>query len=206
MNPEQTILFFGDSITDAGRDRGNLASLGSGYVSQIQARLGLTYATPDLTVLNLGISGNRVDDLVGRLDSDVIAHNPGTVTFLIGINDVWRQFDSGLVSDLSGFQSNYAQMLTRLRDETDADIVLMEPFLLPVPIDRRSWRAILDERIAVVRDLAVEFGATLIPLDGMFAVAATRAPAEFWLPDGVHPTPAGHALIADAWLGQIAGV
>ena len=91
-------------------------------------------------------------------------------------------------------------MLTRIRDELNPRLVLMEPFLLPVPADRRGWREDLDPKITIVRDLAVEFGADLIPLDGQFAAAATRAPAAFWLHDGVHPTSPGHALIADAWL------
>ncbi|MFH1496495.1 MAG: SGNH/GDSL hydrolase family protein [Verrucomicrobiota bacterium] len=200
IQPDDTFLFYGDSITDCGRDRGNLANLGGGYVNQINARLGLACASPALRVINTGISGNRIYDLETRLEADLLAHKPSVVTFLIGINDVWRRYDRDLLSPAADFAAAYHRVLTRIQSELKPQLVLMEPFLLPVPEDRRKWREDLDPKITVVRDLAVEFGADLIPLDGLFAAAACRAPAAFWLPDGVHPSPAGHALIADAWL------
>ena len=79
-------------------------------------------------------------------------------------------------------------------------MVLLEPFLLHVPDDRYAWREDLNPKIDVVRKLAVEFGAELLPLDGLFAQAATQAPAAYWAGDGVHPSPAGHALIAETRL------
>lgn len=203
LQPDDTLLFYGDSITDCGRDRANLASLGGGYVSQINARLGLAAASPALRVINTGISGNRIYDLESRLEADLLAHKPTVVTFLIGINDVWRHFDSKIASPAAEFAAAYRRVLTRIRDELNPQLVLMEPFLQPVPEDRRAWRVELDPKITVVRDLAVEFDADLIPLDGLFAAAATRAPAAFWLPDGVHPSPAGHALITEAWLDNV---
>ena len=200
LKPDVTLLFFGDSITDCGRDRAKPESLGGGYVSQLNARLGAALASPALRVLNQGISGNRIYDLEARLETDLLAHKPSVVTFLIGINDVWRRYDRNLVSPAAEFAAAYRRVLARIRDDLRPRLVLMEPFLLPVPADRRAWREDLDPKITVVRDLAVEFGADLIPLDGLFAAAATRAPAAYWLPDGVHPSAAGHALVTDAWL------
>jgi acyl-CoA thioesterase I len=200
LKPNDTLLFFGDSITDCGRDRAKLDSLGGGYVNQINARLGHALASPALRVLNQGCSGHRIYDLEARLETDLLAHKPSVVTFLIGINDVWRRYDRNLISVAEEFAASYHRVLTRIRSELNPRLVLMEPFLLPVPADRRAWRDDLDPKITIVRDLAVEFGADLIPLDGLFASAATRAPAAYWLPDGVHPSPAGHALITATWL------
>lgn len=200
LKPTDTVLFIGDSITDAGRDRTKLDSLGGGYVNQINARLGHALAAPALRVINQGCSGHRIYDLEARLDADLIAHKPTVVTFLIGINDVWRRYDNNLLSAPADFAASYRRMLTRIRAELNVRLVLMEPFLLPVPEDRRTWREDLDPKITIVRDLAVEFESDLIPLDGLFAAAATRAPAAFWLRDGVHPCASGHALIANAWL------
>jgi len=200
LKPNDTLLFFGDSITDCGRDRAKLDSLGGGYVNQINARLGHALASPALRVINQGCGGHRIYDLEARLETDLLAHKPTVVTFLIGINDVWRRFDSNTVSPADDFAASYRRILTRIRTELNPRLVLMEPFLLPVPADRRAWREDLDPKLTIVRDLAVEFGADLIPLDGQFAAAATRAPASYWLPDGVHPSPAGHALITDLWL------
>jgi acyl-CoA thioesterase I len=200
LKPDDTILFFGDSITDCGRDRAKLDSLGGGYVNQIHARLGNAIASPALRVINQGCGGHRIYDLEARLETDLLAHKPTVVTFLIGINDVWRRFDRNLLSPADEFAASYHRVLTRIRSELNPRLVLMEPFLLPVPADRRAWREDLDPKITLVRDLAVEFGADLIPLDGLFAAAATRAPAAYWLPDGVHPSAAGHALITETWL------
>ncbi|MBN1933543.1 MAG: GDSL family lipase, partial [Anaerolineae bacterium] len=93
----------------------------------------------------------------------------------------------------------------QVRDQLGARLVICEPFLLPVPDDRRAWRVDLDPKIAVARDLAREFGAIYVPLDGILAQASTRRAPAFWAADGVHPTPAGHALIAQAWLKAVVG-
>lgn len=201
LESDDTILFFGDSITDCGRDRSAPeTSHGAGYVSQIAARLRYHIPSPELRILNLGISGNRIYDLESRMESEALATQPSVVSILIGINDTWRQQDRNMASPIDKFTAAYRQVLTQFRDSGVSRFVLLEPFLLPVPEDRRGWRTDLDPKIHAVRDLAVKFEADLLPLDGLFAQAATRAPAAYWLPDGVHPSPAGHALIAEAWL------
>ena len=81
--------------------------------------------------------------------------------------------------------------------------MICEPFLLPIPADRAAWRQDLDPRIAAVRRVAMDYGATYVPLDGIFAAAACRREMEYWAPDGVHPTAAGHGLIAQAWLKAV---
>ena len=84
-----------------------------------------------------------------------------------------------------------------------AKLILIEPYVLPVPADRMKWREDLDPKIDVVRRLSREFGAYLVPLDGVFAAAcALREPA-FWAPDGVHPARPGQALIAQTWLRTV---
>jgi lysophospholipase L1-like esterase len=201
---EGTLLFYGDSITDCGRDYKTPDALGGGYVSFIRAQLGCRRPSVNRRVLNMGINGNCIYDLEKRLETDVLAHSPAVVTILIGINDTWRRFDSNITSSAVDFRDTYRRILGQIvaRVTPRPQLVLMEPFVLPYPEDRRGWRFDLDPRITVVRDLAVEFQADLIPLDGMFSAAATRAPASYWLGDGVHPTPAGHALIANAWLAN----
>lgn len=208
ISPNDHILFFGDSITDAGRDRsaapGDCNGWGSGYVHHLAARLGADLAGYELIFSNKGISGNRIYDLESRLQDDVLAHNPNVASILIGINDVGRRYDSGLKSDIAEFKASYRRILEKLA-AAEIEIVLLEPFVLPVPPDRSMWREDLNPKIDAIRELACEFGTTLVPLDGIFAAASTRRDAEFWLPDGVHPSPAGHALIAEAWLSAVVG-
>jgi acyl-CoA thioesterase-1 len=82
-------------------------------------------------------------------------------------------------------------------------IVMLEPFLLPVPDDRRAWREDLDPKIAAVRRVAAECADVYVPLDRIFTTSCAVTPADHWLPDGVHPSPAGHDLIATIWLKAV---
>ena len=129
-----------------------------------------------------------------------MALKPTLVSILIGINDTWRRYDSGVISPPHEFKKSYHGILTTLRERTSARILICEPFLLPIPDDRKNWREDLDPRIGVCRELAREFNTLYLPLDGLFAAASTRAPLAYWLPDGVHPSLAGHAFIAEQWI------
>jgi lysophospholipase L1-like esterase len=200
IHPDDRILFTGDSITDHGRDRNNPDHLGIGYVNFVAARLQAMLTSPDLKIYNRGIGGNRICDLLGRVDADLLALKPTVVSILIGINDTWRRYDRQDETSAKSFEDDYRTLLGKIKDQLKARVVLLEPFLLHVPADRYAWREDLNPKIDVVRKLAVEFGADLVPLDGLFAQAATQAPAAYWAADGVHPAPAGDALIAEAWL------
>ena len=200
IQPNDRILFTGDSITDCGRVRENEKHLGGGYASFIGARLQAYLAAPDLHIFNRGISGNRASDLLGRIEPDLLALKPTVVSILIGINDVWRRYDRKDPTSAEAFEKNYRAILERISHELEARVILLEPFLLHVPDDRHAWREDLNPKIDVTRKLAAEFDAELLPLDGLFAKMATQAPAAYWAGDGVHPSAAGHALIAEAWL------
>ncbi|ETT49226.1 GDSL family lipase [Paenibacillus odorifer] len=200
------ILFQGDSITDWGRNHEDASSLGVGYAMMVAARLGYLYPEKNLTFINRGIGGNRIVDLQGRWDKDCLDLKPTWVSIYIGINDTWRRFDSGEETTPEQFEASYRDLIERTRKSLDAKLVLIEPFVLPVPEDRRTWRQDLDPKIHIVRELAREYGAPLVPLDGLFAAASVKAEPAYWAYDGVHPTPAGHALIADAWLKTMGAI
>ncbi|OMD33788.1 SGNH/GDSL hydrolase family protein [Paenibacillus odorifer] len=200
------ILFQGDSITDWGRNHEDASSLGVGYAMMVAARLGYLYPEKNLTFINRGIGGNRIVDLQGRWDKDCLDLKPTWVSIYIGINDTWRRFDSGEETTPEQFEASYRDLIERTRKSLDAKLVLIEPFVLPVPEDRRTWRQDLDPKIHIVRELAREYGAPLVPLDGLFAAASVKAEPAYWAYDGVHPTPAGHALIADAWLKTMGSI
>lgn len=200
------ILFQGDSITDWGRNHEDASSLGIGYAMMVAARLGLQYPEKKLTFINRGIGGNRIIDLQGRWDKDCLSLKPTWVSIYIGINDTWRRMDSGQETTAAEFEAAYRDLIERTKRTLDAKLILVEPFVLPVPEDRKSWRQDLDPKIHVVRELAREYGALLVPLDGLFAAASVKAEPAFWAPDGVHPSPAGHALITDAWLKTVGAI
>lgn len=198
-----TVLFQGDSITDAGRGALDPENLGSGYAMMAASWFSAAFPEKDVTFLNRGISGNRAVGLESRWERDCIDLKPNWVSIMIGINDTWRAFDSGDPTSTEVYEAAYRTILTRTRDALGAQLILIEPFVLPFPEDRIAWRTDLDPRIRVVRALADEFNAILVPLDGIMNAAAEKRPPVFWAPDGVHPTPVGHALIAQSWLRAV---
>ena len=81
--------------------------------------------------------------------------------------------------------------------------LLCEPFLLKAGPVEDSWFSELARRRASVKKLAAEFGAGFVPFQAAFDAALAEAPAAYWAPDGVHPSPAGYAVMADAWLAAM---
>lgn len=193
-----TVLFIGDSITDAGRDRSDHHALGEGYVTRIASRLAVT--APGVQVLNRGIGGNRTADLRARWQQDCLDLSPALVSIMIGINDVWRRYDSDDPTPVEAFEENLRAVVESLA-ATPARLVLIEPFLLPVRPEMWSWRDDLDPKLAVVRRLALEHADALVALDGPLHAASVTTGPEAWAADGVHPTDVGHDLIARAWEG-----
>lgn len=204
---KKRILFIGDSITDAGRSRTFDGDLGDGFPFLIAAELYQRYPKADLTVLNRGIYGDNLAQLKNRWDEDCLELNPDLVTILIGINDVWQSFENSKVpsqEELNIFEKNYRYLLKSLALRTDAKVILMEPFVLAYPKDRKEWRQQLDPRIQIVRHLAKEYHATLIPLDGLLNAKGIEDDYEIYTgDDGIHPTLTGHAVIAKAWLDSV---
>ncbi len=202
LHVDDLVLFQGDSITDAGRSRSDDNQLGSGYAALVAAWYTASHPGRRVRFLNRGISGNRVQDLRARWQSDCLDLRPNVVSILIGINDTWRRYDANDPTTAAVYAEDYRAILGAVRD-LGARLVILEPFLLPTPPDRLAWREDLDPKIQVARSLAREFEALYVPLDGLFAAASTRRAPELWATDGVHPAPTGHALIAQAWLEAV---
>lgn len=197
------VLFQGDSITDAGRDRSNSNSLGIGYANMAAGWFSALYPEKNVRFLNRGISGNRVKDLEARWEEDCLQLQPDVVSILIGINDCWRRFSQNDPTSVEDYAAGYRRLLTSVKEETGAKIILLEPFLVPASPELAAWREDLDPKIQAVRELAREFAAVYVPLDGIFAQACVKQQPTFWAHDGVHPTNAGHGLMAQAWLKAI---
>ena len=197
------VLFQGDSVTDAGRDYKNDADLGLGYPMITASWLSAAHPAKNIRFINKGVSGNRVKDLKECWMRDCIALKPTWVSILIGINDCWRRYDSDDPTSVEKFESDYRYILQEVKTQLNANLIICEPFVLPVTEEQAKWREDLDPKIHVARKLAREFNAIFIPLDGIFAQVATQKNPRFWLPDGVHPSPAGYALIAQSWLRAV---
>lgn len=200
----QTVLFQGDSITDAGRDRANPAGLGTGYALLAAAQFRALHPQLDVTFLNRGVGGDRVCNLQVRWQADCLDLRPDWVSILIGVNDTWRRFDRDDPTSAEAYEAGLADILSQVRDRLGARMLLLEPFLLPTDEAKATvWREDLDPKIQAARRQARAFGALYVPLDGLFAAACAKAPAAYWAADGVHPTIAGAGLIAQAWLDAV---
>lgn len=188
------ILFQGDSITDMGRDRDDIHSLGWGYPRFAAPLISKKYPNIDFEFVDLGISGNQTKDLVGRLETDFIDVQPDIVSILIGINDVWHHAgERDWLSD-EQFEENYRTVLEAVKQRTKAKIMIIEPFLIPVE-DKLFFREDLYRKIEVIRKLAREYADVFLPLDGLLQSAFIGDNPLTFAEDGVHPTEKGAEFI-----------
>ena len=185
------IVFQGDSITDAGRDRSDAHNL-AGYTTYVAEALG-----SENEYFNFGISGDRAEDVLNRFDADfAVCGKPDVFTLLIGINDVWRNHDSNLYTSPEKYCENVKQILKRVKEvNPDCKIVILEPFLLPAP-DKAHWAGELGAMIAKLRLVAAEYADAYIPFDGIFAKEYVSEDWTEYSSDGVHPTDKGNRLMA----------
>jgi acyl-CoA thioesterase-1 len=197
------VLFQGDSITEHGRVREDPADMGAGYALIASAWFSLLHPRKRVAFLNRGIGGNRVTDLTERWEVDCITLAPNWVSILVGVNNTWRRFDGNDPTSVEDFERDYRALLNQTYERLNPQVILCEPFLVPVREEQKLWREDLEPKIEVVRRLSREFNTILVPLDSIFAQAAQQREATFWLSDGVHATPAGAALIAHAWLKAV---
>ncbi|MGN6725374.1 MAG: SGNH/GDSL hydrolase family protein [Tepidisphaeraceae bacterium] len=195
-----TILFQGDSITDGNRGRSLDPNhiLGHSYVFIIAAKCGAEAPDRAYNFLNRGISGNTVADLAKRWQKDTLDLKPAVLSILIGVNDL----NKGVSAE------DYRRQYTALLEETlkalpNVKLILGEPFGLPVGKKKEGWEAYrkqLEERQKIVADLGEKFHAPVVHFQQVFDAAVQRAPADYWIWDGVHPTYRGHQLMADEWV------
>ena len=192
------ILFQGDSITDAGRDKNDPTHLGNGYPKYAAANIAARHPDVDFTFYDLGISGNRAENLRDRWQADCIAYDPDFVSILIGVNDTWHRAAEQNWMPHEYFEECYRYCLEEIKTKTHAKILILEQFIVPTGA-LEIGRPDLDAKIQVTRKLAREYADAFIPLDGIFAEASMGVDPGLWAADGVHPTAAGAQLIADRY-------
>lgn len=198
------ILFLGDSITDAGRDKRNYHNLGNGYPKYAAEYIKAEHPELDIEFVNLGIGGNRTSQLFDRLYTDGLAFEPDVISFLIGINDIWHRYDAVRIATTDAqIALNYRSILERVRRESNAKIVIIAPFVLDAP-DKEHLRQDLKTVAPIVRELAEEFADVFIPLDEHFAKAVQTQPEPlYYSGDGVHPNQNGAQLIGKLYAEAI---
>ena len=205
LTDDTVILFQGDSITDTGRDRGvadpNAArALGSGYPLLVASAALAAHPDRGLRFYNRGVSGNKVPDLAARWAADTVALAPDVLSILIGVNDFWHTLTGGYTGTVEDYERQYAALL----DDTGralprARLIVLEPFVLRCGAVDDRWFPEFDQRRAAAERVAQRAGATFVELQRVFDDLARKSTPQYWAADGVHPTPAGHAVIAERW-------
>ena len=210
FSPGDVVLFQGDSITDAGRNRqrqlpNDAASMGTGYVYLIAAEILKELAGHELTVYNRGISGNKVYQLAERWQEDCIDLEPDVLSILIGVNDYWHMRQGRYEGTPEVYERDFRELLNRTKESLPGiRLVICEPFILTETsaVDD-SWTEPFRAYREIASKLAGEFSAVRVPFQQSFNDALTLAPATHWTGDGVHPSLAGCRLMADTWLEAI---
>lgn len=194
------IAFFGDSISESGRNLLDENDLGTGYVKIAAGKLHLLYPEKELHILNRGVGGNKTADLLARVD-DVIKEKPDIVFLQVGVNDVWCRFSHGEAVSPAQFRANYTALVEKLT-AAGARVYCILPFVLNMG-DKQRFRPYLDEFNRGIREIAAEYKLPVIPLDEIFTgVTQDIDPAQFTT-DGVHPTHRGCRYIADLVIKEL---
>jgi lysophospholipase L1-like esterase len=209
IKPGDTILFQGDSITDAGRKRdvknpNSPEALGHGYAWLVAAELLVGLPEFKLKFFNRGNSGNKVYQLAERWQADCLDLKPDVLSILIGVNDFWHTLDGTYKGTLETYEKDYRALIKQTKSALpNVKLVICEPFALTAGKVNEKWFPRYDAYRAVAKRLADDSGAAFVPFQSMFEAASRIAPPALWAADGVHPTSDGAALMADEWLSVV---
>lgn len=196
------ILFQGDSITDADRDRSDYHSMGYGYAGFVVQKLTEKYPNVDFEFINLGLSGNRTDQLFDRLTPDCVELEPDVVSVLIGINDVWHRYEYEFIPTTDEqIALNFKCILERIKRDTKAKLIVLQPFTEGE--DQARMQPDVDRLIAIVDSLAKKYADTYIRTNEIIHADEHYGIEHYFTRDGVHPCPTGAEFIASLYVEAI---
>ena len=198
------ILFQGDSITDCSRNREKDRSMGEGWANMVAGKLGSEHPG-EYMFLNRGIGGNRSIDVCARIEKDILNLAPDYMSILMGVNDVWHGYDGNQAGiSAKRFERNYRMLLDDVMETLpNIKIMILGAYVTDGRVLEQygqEFKQEVDLRIEATKRIAKDYGLPFVDLQSVFNEACAKAPACYWTVEGVHPTPAGHALIAKQWL------
>ena len=202
------IVFAGDSVTDMGSAQpvgeGLFDNVGRSYVRIVENMLSAVYPEVNLRITNSGVSGNTSRDLLERFDRDVVALNPDWVSICIGINDVWRQFDTPAMFDAQvmpdEYESNIEKMILAVKDKVKG-IFILSPYYME-PNENDTMRARMDEYVAICRRLAEKHDCVFVDFQKLYANYCKVRHSTYIAWDRVHPNQIGATLMAREFLSH----
>ena len=202
------ILFQGDSITDAGRDRFSGKSndfhlgMGSGYALMAASSLWVDHPSTDLHYYNRGVSGDKVFQLSRRWQEDCFDIQPDVLSVHIGVNDFWHTITNGYEGTVATYKKDFLELLQRTQVKfPKLKFIIGEPFVVigGTAINEAEWIPAFRAYQAAAAQVAQQFDAAWIPYQKIFDDAVKLKDVPYWCPDGVHPSIQGCVLMAKAW-------
>lgn len=211
LSKGNTILFQGDSITDAGRDKKNeiankQEAFGQGYAWMAASQLLISKPEDGFTIHNRGISGNKVHQLDARWQKDCINLKPDILSILIGVNDIWHGLNGRYDGTVKTYEDDYRKLIQKTKKHLPkVKLVICEPFVLKCGAVNEKWFPEFDGYRSASKKIATENNAVFVPFQSMFDEAVKYAEAKHWAGDGVHPSAHGASLMAHFWLQSVTG-
>lgn len=178
------ILFQGDSITECNRNVNDPDSIGDGYVAFAIEKLTKAFPDVEFEFFNRGVSGDRTRELLGRWQKDTIDIQPDIMTLMIGVNDTWRRYDMNDPTPVEEFEQNLRTLLDDVKANTNAKLLMIEPFLAHA--DNDLWREDFYLKVNAFRRVAKEYADAYLPMDGLYAAMCVEKEPSHWSADGVH--------------------
>lgn len=202
------IVFAGDSVTDMGSAQpvgeGLADNVGRGYVRVLESMFATYYPEVFLRITNSGTSGNTSKDLLLRFDRDVVELNPDWVSICIGINDVWRQFDSPAIVDAhvlpDAYKNNLEEMILKIKNKVKG-IFILSPYIIESNTED-MMRKRMDEYVEICKNIAEKYNCRFVDFQKMYHDYCKIRHSSYVAWDRIHPNQIGSTLMAREFLKQ----
>lgn len=212
LHSNDVLLFQGDSITDAKRNRkellfNNAQAMGAGYAFLAASELLCKHPAKNLKIYNRGVGGDKVYQLAARWDADCMQIKPNVLSVHVGVNDHWHVKSKGYTGTIKTYKDDFNALIYKtLQSNPDLRLIIGEPFgVSGIKGNYEVWDPAFSEFRVAAKEIADRYKAAFIPYQQVYNTAIKYAPGEYWTWDGVHPTMAGAQLMAQAWLAAVKG-
>ncbi len=202
------LLLFGDSVTDMNKKEpgeGLFEAIGVGYAADLQSFFATSYPDYNIRVINKGVSGNTSRDLVVRFEKDVLPYKPENLLICIGINDVWRQFDTPLIYEDAVSPKEYEKNLIHIIESSKdfvKKLILVTPYYIEEN-EKDRMRARMDEYSAIVKKLAEKYGAVFVDMQSAWVKILKYYHSSYFTWDRIHPNSQGGMYMAKTILNKL---
>lgn len=191
------VLFQGDSVTDWHRNREDIKSMGDSYVKKMNEYL----SKFNITVINKGIAGNKVNNLLERFDNDFKQINPDYIFILIGVNDTWHDYPNQ--KSTKQFEEEFDLLITKINKDINVPIILLEPFIIGYNEEIICMQSDLDEKIRSIKKLADKYSLEYISFKEEFNKILTKENYLEYTLEGIHLLDKGYQIMSDKLISNI---